>query len=218
MAIKKVIKKVGSKPASAKTKKGTKPKVVKAAVLPEKLVKYLASIGVPHNIIEHRTVYTAMDAAATMRKKMGEIAKSLLVKADKDYYLVILPADHNLDFKKLGALIGKQNKKAIKVIKIPGEEIMKELLKLKKETMSAFGGLHKLPVIVEQNLTKAKKAIFSTGSFNHSVEMAVKDFIKAEQAVIGGFGVKRKDKIQKVVKKVIKKVKPILKKKVVKKK
>jgi len=177
-----------------------KKSLSKKTRLPAKLVKYLEKSGVKHEILEHRTVYTAYDAAATMRKKLNEIAKSLFIKADKDYYLAILPADYNLDFKKLGKCIGTQTKKPIKAVKIPGEKVMENLLKVKAGAMSAFGGLHKLPVVVDKGLVKAKKAIFSSGSFNHSVEMAVRDFVKIENAVLGNFGVKKKIKKQKISK------------------
>lgn len=172
--------------------------MMKKTKLPEKVAKYLKDSGVKHNVLEHRTVYTALDAAATMKRKMGEIAKSLLVQADKDYFLVLLPADYNLDFKKLGQCLGTQTGKKIKTVKIPGEKIMAEVLKIKAGTMSAFGKLHNLPVIADKALMKAKKAVFSSGSFNHSVEMAVKDFVKLENAVLGSFGIKRKVKMEKV--------------------
>lgn len=164
----------------------------KKAKFPQKLAKYLAKAKVKYNILEHKTVYTAYDTAVTMGKKFNEVVKTLLVAADKNYYLVILPADHNLDFKKLAAEISKATGQKIKVVKIPGEEVMKNLLKVKAGAMSAFGGLHKLPVVMEKNLTKVKKAVFASGSFNHSVEMAVRDFIKLENAAIGSFGVKKK--------------------------
>lgn len=167
---------------------------------PEKIVKYLKDAGIPHEVLEHKTVYTAMDAAATMRKKMGEIAKSLLVKADKDYFLIILPADHNLDFKKLAKALKQLHKKNYAVVKIPGEKIMTELLKLKEGTISAFGKLHNLPVVVDKNLAKAKKAVFGTGNFNHSIEMAVRDFIRLENAFLGSFGVKKKIKASRMKK------------------
>ena len=186
--------------------------------LPAKLIKYLENAGVKHEILEHRTVYTAFDAASTMKKKLNEIAKSLLIKADKDYYVVVLPADNNLDFKKLEQSISKRTGKAVKSVKIPGEKIMETAFKIKAGTMSAFGGLHKLPVIVESKLAKVKTAVFSSGSFNHSVEMAVKDFMKLEEAVISAFGIKKKIKIQKAVKPKAKKpVKKIVKKQVKKK-
>lgn len=192
--------------------------MAKKTKLPVKLVKYLEKAGVNHNIIEHKTAYTAYDAAATMKKKLNEIAKSLFIKADKDYYLVLLPADYNLDFKKLGKCLTAQTKKPIKTVKIPGEKIMENLLKVKAGAMSAFGGLHKLPVIVDKGLIKVKKGIFASGSHNHSIEMAVKDFVKLEQAILGSFGVKKKIKKQKTTKPKAKKTakKKSVKKKVVK--
>ena len=99
--------------------------------MPAKLMKYLEKAGIKHNILEHRTVYTALDAAATMRRKLNEIVKSLLVRADRDYYLVLLPADHNLDFKKLGKLLSVYSGKPVKTVKIPGEKIMEKVLKIK---------------------------------------------------------------------------------------
>ncbi|MDD5290690.1 MAG: YbaK/EbsC family protein [Patescibacteria group bacterium] len=170
----------------------------KKTKLPAKLEEYLNKAGVKHNVLEHRTVYTAMDAAATMKKKMGEIAKSLLVQADRDYFLVLLPADYNLDFKKLGKCLGAQTGKKIKTVKIPGEKVMSKVLKIKSGTMSAFGKLHNLPVVADKALTRVKKAVFSSGGFNHSIEMAVKDFIKLENAVLGSFGVRKRIKMQKV--------------------
>ena len=166
--------------------------MAKKLKFPQKLAKYLEKAKVKHNILEHKTVYTAYDTAVTMGKKLNEVVKTLLVAADKDYYLVLLPADHNLDFKKLIAHIGKITGKKIKAVKIPSEEVMKNLLKVKAGAMSAFGGFHKLPIVIEKNLLKTKKAVFSSGSFNHSVEMAVKDFVKLENAALGSFGVKKK--------------------------
>ena len=194
-----------------------KAKKIKKTKLPAKLVKYLEKAGVKHEILEHKTVYTAFDAATTMKKKLGEIAKSLLVKADKDYYLALLPADYNLDFKKLGKCIGAQTGKPVKTVKISGEKIMESALKVKAGALSAFGGLHKVPVIMDKGLTKAKKAIFSSGSFNHSIEMAVKEFAKMENALLGSFGVKKKVKIVKagkvVKKRTVDKKKSVNKKK-----
>jgi prolyl-tRNA editing enzyme YbaK/EbsC (Cys-tRNA(Pro) deacylase) len=179
----------------------------------------LEEAGIKHDILEHRTVYTAIDAAATMKKKLNEVVKTLLVKADKDYYLVLLPADYNLDFKKLGKCIGGQIGQKVKVVKIPGEKAMIELLKIKAGALGAFGGFHKLPVMMDKGLIKAKKAVFSSGSFNHSVEMAVKDFVKLENAILGSFGIKKKVKMQKTTKpKKIAKKKAIPKKKAIKRK
>ena len=189
--------------------------MAKKTKLPPKLVKYLEAAGVRHEILEHRTVYTALDVAATMRRKLNEIAKSLLVKADQDYYLVLLPADHNLDFEKLKKTIGKARGKEVKALKIPGEKIVEGALKTKVLAITAFGKLHKLAIVMEKKMEKSKKAIFSAGSANHSIEMAVKDFIKLEEPILGSFGIKRKaikPKKNNMAKKKVKKAKKACKK------
>jgi len=166
-------------------------KIVKRK-LPAALIKYLESKNVDPKILEHKTVYTAIDAANTLKRNVDEIIKSLLVKADNYYYIVCLPANQNLDFDKIKKAIEKTAGVKIKTVRIPSEEMMKSLLKLKSEGMSAFGGFHQLPVIAEKKLENLKKAVFSTGSFNHSVEMHAKDFLKLENAVLASFGINKK--------------------------
>ncbi|MFA5248072.1 MAG: YbaK/EbsC family protein [Patescibacteria group bacterium] len=167
----------------------------KKKIFPIALKKYLTAHSVNSKILEHKTVYTAIDVANTLKKKMEEIVKSLLVKVDNYYYIVCLPADHNLDFKKIKSAIERTTGVKVKTIKIPDEKTMIKVLKLQKEGMSAFGGLYKLPVIVEKKLASIKRAVFSTGTFNHSVELGLKDFIKLENAVLASFGIKKKVKV-----------------------
>lgn len=168
--------------------------MAKKTKISDKLLKYLEKAGVDHNILEHKTVYTAIDAAATMKKKLNEIAKSLLVKADKDYYLVLLPADNDVDFEKLKKVIGKKNQKDIKTIKIPGEKIVENALKVKAGSLTAFGKMHKLAIVADKKFEKLKKAVFASGSNNHSIEMAIKDFFTIEEPLVGNIGVKKKIK------------------------
>ncbi|HTW96799.1 MAG TPA: YbaK/EbsC family protein [Candidatus Methylomirabilis sp.] len=165
---------------------------------PAALIKYLEAKGVSPKILEHKTVYTAFDTANTLRRKMDEIVKSLLVKADNYYYLVCLPAHQNLDFKKIKTAIEKAAGAKVKVVQIPSEKVMAGMLKLKDEGLSAFGGFHKLPVIMEKKLVALKKAVFPSGSFNHSVEMGAQDFLKLENAILASFGVNKKVNLIKI--------------------
>ena len=123
--------------------------------------------------------------------------------------MIILPADQNLDLDKLKKVLSKSQQKQIKMVKIPGEKIARDVLKVKKDSIAAFGSLYKLPVIMEKKIAKIKKVVFSSDSFNHSIEMAVKDFINLEDALVDSFGVKKKIKkaIKPKKKKVIKKKK-----------
>lgn len=185
-----------------------------------KITNYLDKNKIKYEIIEHKTVYTAYDAAATMRIELGKIVKWLLIKLDKNYGLALVGADQNIDLKKLAKTA------KVKSAEIPKENIMKTKFNVHPGEMSAFGSLYGLTVCLDKKLAKQKEAIFSAGSFEASLKIKMKDFIALEKPVIGQFGVAKKVKplvLKKAKKKPSKKSgkknkKKIAKKKVVKKK
>ena len=148
--------------------------MVKIQKFPQKLAKYLADNKIKHKILQHKIVYTAYDAAATTKRKLAETVKTLLVLADKGFYLVLLPADQKLDVKKLAKLISQTSGKVVKKVTIPGEKVMEKVLKVKAGAMSAFGGIHKLPVIMDKSLTKVKKAILGNFGIKKKIKLVVK--------------------------------------------
>ncbi|MBN1325688.1 YbaK/EbsC family protein [Candidatus Falkowbacteria bacterium] len=178
--------------------------------IPKEIIKYLDKRKAKYAIVTHKKVYTAYDAAQTLRKKLDEIAKNLLVKTDKGFVVVILPASKRLD---LGALKKLMNAKGmgVKKVEIPKEMIMVRLLKIKPGALPAFGSFHDLQVYMDKTMQKAKKVIFPTGSFTDSVEMAVKEFEKLEQPVIGAFSEAKKF-AKPAMKKAVKKAKKVIKK------
>ena len=157
--------------------------------------------------IAHKTVYTAYDAAQTLRKELKEVAKSLLIATDKAYIIVVVPAHMRIDLKKL-----RQALKAKKV-SIPSEKMMVKIFKVKPGSMTAFGGLHKVEVWADKSLLKTKDIIISAGNFTDSVRMKVKDFIALEEAKlanfakVGGYKLQKPSK-RKTKRKVAKKRKP----------
>lgn len=190
--------------------------------IPTKIKSYLDKQNIDYEEIAHKTVYTAYDAAQTLKKELKDIAKNLIVKADNTYALVIVPADKRLDLNKI--------KKALKAkkVSIPNEKVIVRVLKIKPGAVSSFGKLHKLEMLVDKAMVGTKKAIFSTGSVTDSVLIKVKDFIQMEEAKMADIAIKGGYKIPKATKKKMmkvknkvaskKKVKKSVKKKVVSKK
>ena len=201
-------------------------------MLSKKLKKYLDESKHKFEVIEHKVVYTAHDAAATMKVKLPDIAKSLLVKfnkpfrsGEKPYAIVIVGADKNIDLKKLKKTVSdvavqlnkelrlKPQEKGRKVVQdihnkiakvvIPKEKELKSKLKAKPGAMTAFGAMYKLPVFIDKDFLKTKMAVFAGDSFTQSVKMLAKDFHKLEDAFVGKFSVARKKK--KTTKKIKKK-------------
>lgn len=162
--------------------------------LPAKTKKYLDKKLAKYEPIAHKTVYTAYDAAQTLRRELKEIAKSLLIAADKAYVLVVVPAHMRVDLKKLKKALG------VKSVSIPKEQVMVKIFKVKAGAMTAFGGLHKVEVWADKNLLKTKDIVLSAGNFTDSVRMKVKDFLQLEQAKLANFAQAGGYKLPKAVK------------------
>ncbi len=154
--------------------------------LPKKLESYLEKNTAQYDVLKHRVVYTAYDLASTLHLPELGIVKTLLLKTEKGLVLALLSAAHNLDLKKF-----------LKAVKAKKVTILKEkdvvaLLKLGKKPLASFGGLYCIPVMFEKALLKNKKAVFSGGSFTHSLHMLVKDFIALEKPIVALFGTAKK--------------------------
>jgi len=185
--------------------------------LPQKVQKYLDKHDIDYEELAHKTVYTAYDAASTLKKELKKIAKNLLVQVDKSYVLIIVPADKRIDLNKIKKAMGA------KKVSIPKEKVMIKVLKVKPGVVSSFGKLHKVETMIDKTMAKTKDMVFATGSATDSVMMKVKDFVKMEEAKLADIAMKSNLKIPKktkaAMKKVIKKkpAKKTAKKKVVKK-
>lgn len=169
--------------------------------IPQPLKAYLERAGRKFEVLAHKTVYTAYDLAATLKEKLDAIGKALLVKTDKGFVVVVVPASKRIDFKKLKKALG------VKSVSLPTEEVVAKLLK--GATMSAFGALHELETWVDKNLAKAKHGVvLQAGSFTDAVRMKAKDFIEMEKATVADLAESAGYKAPKAAKKKSKKVRP----------
>ena len=150
----------------------------------KKIEGYLKKAGIKYEVVKHKKVYTAYDLAATLKKQLNAVAKSLLIKADKKYIVVTIPAGYQLDIAKL-----KKSLKA-QAVRIAGEPEIKKILKLKLGMLPPFANLHKLELMIDKTLLKAKEVLANAGSFTDSVRVKVKDLHKLENARVADFAKK----------------------------
>ncbi|MFH1029978.1 MAG: YbaK/EbsC family protein [bacterium] len=184
-------------------------------MLPKKLEKFLKDHGINYDLLEHKTVYTAFDAAQTLKRKLEEIAKTLAIKADKKYALIVLPASHKADLNKLKKMLKADKLEIVK------ETEMAKALNVKPGAVTPFGKFHNVPVYIDKSLLKTKLIVASTGSFTESVLMKAKDLLETGAEVVGAFAKKHnfnKTRKQKSKKTSAKNVKAGAEKKSVKKK
>ncbi|HYV33533.1 MAG TPA: YbaK/EbsC family protein [Candidatus Limnocylindria bacterium] len=153
----------------------------KTKQLSNQVTKLLDAAKIKYKILEHKVVYTAHDTAQTTKKKLGEIAKVVLVKADKNLALIVLPAGKYLDLKGI--------KKALKAkkISIASEKDIHNHFKTKIGLLHPFGIQYDIKTLLDKGITKSKKMIASAGTYTHSVELSIKDFEKLVKPIKGVF-------------------------------
>lgn len=168
------------------SKKKTPKKKVTFKKLETKVTKLLDQAKIKYKTLSHKVVFTAHDVGATTKKKLGEIAKVVLVRADKDFVLIVLPAGKYVDFAGI--------KKALKAKKVSmaSEKDIAKYLKTKIGLLHPFGSEYNLRTLLDKGMSRSKKMIASAGTFTDSVELTVKDFEKLIKPIKGAFSKKSK--------------------------
>jgi len=183
----------------------------------KKILDYLKKKKYKFEIIEHKTTYTAFDTARTTQKqekkvKPEEIAKALVVKADKDYFLALVPANKRLDKKKLLKIINALKKKneekvhpvksreagapvaqfnRVKSLDLAKEAWMKKNIPGKVGATPAFREFLKLDIFIDNVLAKQKNLYVGSGEYEYSIKIAARQYLKKEEPVKGSFSAKR---------------------------
>jgi Ala-tRNA(Pro) deacylase len=135
--------------------------------LPGKVIKFLEKAGVKYEVVEHRKVFTAHDKAATLKVHPKIVGKTLAIKIDKQLALVLIPANRNLDKKKLAKL------SKAKKIDFASEKIIKSKLKgIKLGAIPPFGNLWKISTFSDKSLLKNPKIILNGGDYLRSLKMS----------------------------------------------
>lgn len=167
--------------------------------IPKSIINFLDKNKIKYEILKHRKVFTALDKAATLRVKPPQVAKTIIVSLDgKGHALALIPANKNLDKKKLLALVNKQRQKAklpaFKKIDFAKEQWMKKNLKgLDLGATPAFGILYKLPTFIDGTLASQPKLIINAGDYQASFKIAPSSLFKLDKMIIKGNFAQKKD-------------------------
>lgn len=147
----------------------------------KKLQSLLEQSKTDFEAIEHKVVYTGFDLAQTTKAALGEVLKTVLVKGEQGYTLAVLPASRMLDFKKLAKAL---NSKKLDIAK---EAVMKKDFSVEPGSMTPFGVLYQLPVLLDKSALKAKTVVARAGSFQDSVRLKVRDLVALASAQMADF-------------------------------
>ncbi len=161
-------------------------------MLSKTLKNFLEKNKIKYELLEHRTVYTALDKAATLRVKPTAIGKTVIVSFDaKGYALGLIPANKNLDKQKVLTTFNKyrqkMKEKPFKKIDFVTEKWLTSNIKgAKLGATPPFGILYKLPFFIDNSLAKQSKIIVNAGEYELSLKLSPASLIKLDPYTLKG--------------------------------
>jgi Ala-tRNA(Pro) deacylase len=147
-----------------------------------KLKQYLHDNRVEYDVLSHARTYTAQDTAQAAHVPGNEVAKSVVVKADDRFVLVVLPAPRKVGLERLNEILDARN------VRIAEESEFTSLFPgCEVGAMPPFGNLYGLDVYVDESLTQDEEIIFNACTHVEAIRMKYKDFERIANPKVATF-------------------------------
>ena len=134
---------------------------------------YLEEHGVTYKTIPYEHAYDAQHVAAAAHVSGKEMAKTVMVKADDQLVMAVVPADTRVDLEQLKAALG-----ATKAALAKERDFKNAFGDCEVGAMPPFGALYGVKVFVDESLTPGETIAFRGGLHGELIQMAYGDFEK----------------------------------------
>ncbi len=139
----------------------------------ERLEAYLRDNGVGFEVHEHPSTFTAQQTAAAEHVPGRRFAKVVMVMADDQLRMLVMPAPELVDRERTRVAIGA------KEVRIAGEsDFGSTFTDCDLGAMPPFGNLYGVPVIVDSSLAESEHMSFTAGTHTTTMTIRYKDFIR----------------------------------------
>jgi len=146
-----------------------------------KITEFLSSKGIDFEKLEHVPVTTSSAASGARGSSLSQGAKAIVVKANDEYYHLIISAAVRLDNKKLRKVLETRR------VRFATAEELLELTGCLPGAVPPFGNLFGLPVLMDDALLAEEIVYFNCGSHTVSLRMKRADLATATDAQIVDF-------------------------------
>lgn len=139
----------------------------------KKIINFLEKSKVKYKILQHKTVFTAFDKVQTLKVPGKIVGKTLILKGGKELFFCTIPANKNLNLKKIKKLIDREK------IELASEKLIKnKITGVKVGAIPPFGNLWKAKTLIDKSFKKEKEIIINGGDWKFSIKISPKDLPK----------------------------------------
>ncbi len=150
---------------------------------PRNFVKRLLDLRrIPHEHRVHPRAITAQQVAAAERIPGTVVAKTVVVKADNQFVMAVLPASARVDFPVLRETLRAKELRLAKEAEFEGLFPDSEV-----GAMPPFGNLYGLPVYADESLASDRAILFNAGTHQDAIRMSYRDFARLAEPQICSF-------------------------------
>lgn len=136
--------------------------------------KTLNKLNIEYKEIEHKPVYTSLEAEFTKKLIDGIGVKNLFLKSKSKYYLVLTPDNKKVDLKALSKLLDSH-------LSFAKETELQDILKLERGSVTPIGLIndikHEVIVLIDKEL-EAKLILVHPLVNTKTISIEMKDLIK----------------------------------------
>jgi len=147
---------------------------------PNALKSYLEQKKIRYEVLKHPEAFTAQEVAHAIHKTGKVLAKTVVVDANGNHVMVVVPAHHKVKLDAVKKLLGS------KEIRLSPEENLRGLFPdCDLGAMPPIGSLYNMSVVVSKELSEKPDIIFNACTHTDCVKMAFSDFQKLVSATLG---------------------------------
>ncbi len=138
----------------------------------DKIISMLNRNNTEYQTIEHEPVYTSAQAESISGLDLSQGVKSLLLKADKTFVLVVLPGDKRIDFNKVKAVT------SAKKVRFATKEEVKDIMHCELGACYPIGSFLNLRTVADPSVMENDIVAFNPGVNDKSIILKSQDYVK----------------------------------------
>jgi len=139
-----------------------------------RVTDFLADQDVPFETVLHAPAFTAQKLARFTHVPGRQVAKSVLLRGPRQYYLAVVPAIHHVDLEALADALGEP-------IRLATEDEVNDLfLDCERGALTPFGSLYGLVTLLDTSFHPDALVLFEAQRHFLAIRMLCRDFESLE--------------------------------------
>lgn len=147
------------------------------------VLEYLNKYAAEYEVAEERSGVCVEELAARKHGAGTEVAKPVVIRADGQYYMCVLPSYCEVDLGAIGEKLG-----AGEVEFVESGAVMDLFPFCDAGAESPLGALYGLPTLMDKALDKDEYIVFQGESFDKAIFMSVSEYKRLASPRIFSFG------------------------------